>query len=132
MSKPEWIKDYPTYHALVASFGFTIIAEESFGSYQGDLVFVLEDRDKRGWLVVGYGSCSGCDQLEAVSPWGDDEDSDWTDVISLRDELASEVRWFDSHEELVEWLKGETFSNQWYYYEDEMKHFVKGFIDGGS
>ena len=78
-----------------------IIAQESFGDYQGDLGYILRDRDGRvGTRVIGYGSFSGCDALQDVQPWrcwGDGHgascDCDWSGVVELRDSIAQDIRW---------------------------------------
>lgn len=57
------------------------------GDYQGTLVFVIGEKGyqpSRYWgLTVSYGSCSGCDTLEAIrvsSEWDDDTDEEVTIV----------------------------------------------------
>lgn len=48
------------------------VTYEEFGSYQGDYVAINAD-DKRFFAYVGsFGSCSGCDWLEAERDWNDD------------------------------------------------------------
>ena len=46
------------------------------GDYQGTLVFVIGEKryqPSRYWVTyVGYGSCSGCDTLQAISKYPDD------------------------------------------------------------
>ena len=46
------------------------------GDYQGTLVFVIGSSDyqpDRYWVTkVSYGSCSGCDSLEAAIGWSED------------------------------------------------------------
>lgn len=46
------------------------------GDYQGTLLFVIAEDDyqpNRYWFVmVDYGSCSGCDTLEGLRPFGDE------------------------------------------------------------
>lgn len=51
------------------------------GDYQGTILFVIPEDcyqpDEASYLMgyVGYGSCSGCDALQAItpSPWGEEE-----------------------------------------------------------
>jgi hypothetical protein len=38
---------------------------ESFGSYQGEWLALVEYKGMTGWVVGSYGSCSGCDAFEA-------------------------------------------------------------------
>ena len=53
----------------------------TFGDYQGTMLFVIGTKwdDNRQWFVkVFYGSCSGCDTLQAIH----DDDDDWQDAYS--------------------------------------------------
>ena len=56
------------------------IHEINDGDYQGTLVYVIGGCDcqpSRYWYVkVGYGSCSGCDTLQAICGYGDGPPSD--------------------------------------------------------
>lgn len=52
------------------------IAYVEFGSYQGEYVVVLDDGDDIQLYKGYYGSCSGCDWLEAETDWATGEISD--------------------------------------------------------
>ena len=80
IGKDYWEWDFSeriSYEMLVKSMGYDIDSQETFGSYQGDIIFVVWDRPNalRGILICGYGSCSGCDAIEAIISYGalDDE-----------------------------------------------------------
>lgn len=45
--------------------GATILAYESFGSYQGDWFAKVSYQNRVFWVHGSYGSCSGCDAFEA-------------------------------------------------------------------
>src|ERR1051326_7197 len=51
------------------------------GDYQGTLLFVIPEDGYQPhdyWYVkIGYGSCSGCDTLEAIRSSYDNYDEDW-------------------------------------------------------
>lgn len=55
-----------------------IIHEINDGDYQGTLIYLIPERTYQPsnyWYVkVGYGSCSGCDTLEAIKA---DNDGEW-------------------------------------------------------
>lgn len=53
--------------------GFEILDWEAFGSYQGDYAAIVKKDNKVGFIVIGYGSCSGCDALEAVKEYAPEE-----------------------------------------------------------
>jgi hypothetical protein len=52
------------------------IKELDFGHYQGSLVYVIPAGGYQPsdfwYVIVGYGSCSGCDTLEAIRGYSDD------------------------------------------------------------
>jgi len=62
-----------SYSEAIALAGATINDSEWFGSYQGDALFDLTVNGRRGILVVGYGSCGGCDHWESFAGYGDPE-----------------------------------------------------------
>ena len=55
-----------TYEEAFKRLGYKILTWETFGSWQGDYAAILEKDGKLGFVVIGYGSCSGCDSLQAV------------------------------------------------------------------
>lgn len=63
--KPFDVYDMPGYREMLEAEEIEILAWETFGSYQGDYAVVVKRNEMLGFLVIGYGSCSGCDALEA-------------------------------------------------------------------
>lgn len=126
-SKPDWIVDYPDYEQIVRSWGWTIAANKTFGMYQGDEVYVLRDGERCGLVVIGYGSCSGCDELDAVAPWGDD--GDWSEVIALSDRLRSEVHWEPSTDDLRRWIDVNP-ENDWWQFDSEIRDWIVRALGG--
>lgn len=54
------------YKDALEAAGFTVHAYEQFGSYQGDwLAKVTAPNGREGYIRDYYGSCCGCDALEA-------------------------------------------------------------------
>lgn len=108
----------PAYSELIDSMEYNIVFEETIGSYQGDYLYFFEDSDKYGLLVFGYGSCSGCDSLEACS--------DEKEVTSLRDSIESEIKWFKTKEEVAKfiWDTDKKAFKDWWYYDDEADKFL--------
>jgi hypothetical protein len=95
----------PDYHELVASLGVDVLFTAAEGDYEGDWAFVLADQSGRiGWLVFGYGSCSGCDALQACE--------DVKAVASLRDSLERSIDWFDSPAEFAAWAESYDWDGQ--------------------
>lgn len=71
------------------------ITEIDHGNYQGTLLYVIGAegyQPDRFWYVkVGYGSCSGCDELEAVQGYGD-EIEDLEGYYKLLHDIAAGFR----------------------------------------
>lgn len=131
-ARPSWLSDnYPSYGELVESMGYTILATETFGSYQGDLAWIfLDENGRAGWLMQGYGSCSGCDHLESISySVGADYDTgegDWSVIIGFRDEMREAIHWEPSQSALAAWLATameQPDGNHWWSYDDEVKRW---------
>lgn len=57
------------YSDLLKMRGWTILHESVFGDWQGDYAITLERNGVYGFIVIGYGSCSGCDAYEAAIPY---------------------------------------------------------------
>ena len=55
----------PDYEQLIESIGIQIIVSVSDDGWQGDTRLLFYEEDKYGFLVFGWGSCSGCDALQA-------------------------------------------------------------------
>jgi len=61
---------------LAHGLGMTLIAYATFGSYQGDYIAMLEKGGEVYIFKGNYGSCSGCDWLDAKTSWMDSTISD--------------------------------------------------------
>ena len=80
------------YEPIMRALGM-ILVEESSADYQGDtLALIKSPEGKYGVLQFGWGSCSGCDALQACSSW--------EDLQELCDEMEQSVRWHDSLREV--------------------------------
>jgi hypothetical protein len=74
------------YIGIVESFGYKILAEKDVGHYQGTLFYLLHNEDQVGLLDVNYGSCSGCDSLQACDTK--------EDVLQLRQDIFDSIKWY--------------------------------------
>jgi hypothetical protein len=109
----------PSYRELIDSFETKVLMEKHDDDYQGDSFYLLTDGERYGILVFGWGSCSGCDGLEAC---GSREE-----VIQLRDGLWNSITW-RSDEEMVDYIASKDWSLE-YYYGDAYFHATgKGFV----
>lgn len=86
------------------------------GSYQGDYWYIGQKDNKIYFIDIGYGSCSGCDNLLAV-------EDDIDDLITLQRSIKNSIREFDNMEELLNWIVN---CNEWWLSEkDEILDYIK-------
>jgi hypothetical protein len=104
------------YDELVTSRGASIVTSESDDGYEGDTYYLLAQDGRYGYLVVGWGSCSGCDALEACVDFGD--------VRDLRDRLLSEVTW-GTAAEVAAHIEARTELTDFYAREPAFKEFKR-------
>ncbi len=58
-----------------------LVSEETDGGYQGQYLVVLKEDDRLFYYMDYYGSCSGCDWLEAEKDW-DTGEVDYKDALA--------------------------------------------------
>jgi hypothetical protein len=89
--------DYPSYMDLVKTFPASILLDVSDHDYQGETRLLIRDETRFGYLRFGWGSCSGCDALEAAH-------GSLADLTTLRDDLARSAHWEGDAYSLAHWL----------------------------
>lgn len=99
MNFPLSPEDKVSYQSLIESCGVEILLDVEEDNWQGDSYLILEHLDTLhlGFLTFGWGSCSGCDAFQAC-----ESDKEFEE---LRDALWNGIRWFDTKDELVAWIK---------------------------
>lgn len=104
--KEWWAGMQVNYQQLIDSFGTVLIQEDS-NDHQGDtFALILGDDGRLGFLVFGWGSCSGCDALQACETNAE--------VANLRNELLDSIRWFDSPAEAAQFFLQHDFAGDWH------------------
>lgn len=108
------------YKDIAKLFGHVLV-EVVGGSYQGDMWFLIENRGKYGFLNVGYGSCSGCDALQACSSFDE--------ANVLIESMENGIQWFNSLKEAQDYISNEDRKTSYFYYEQEWPEFVKKVLE---
>lgn len=84
---------------------------KAVGSYQGDYFVLVKGPDGQyGFLVIGYGSCSGCDGLQATCGYGTDKPEREAKLKEVEEYLAgvrNETHWEPTKERMKEYLEKE-------------------------
>lgn len=108
--------DVPSYDELLSGFGYEIALRVDDDAYQGDTRVLFRRDESYGWLQFGWGSCSGCDALQAC----DSQD----DVARLAAQLKAEIRWFDSASAALTFFQAHDWEGDYSWGAEEQKRFV--------
>lgn len=108
------------YQPMIEAFG-NIAIQVDDNDYQGDTRVLYDNDGKIGVLIFGWGSCSGCDALQACE--------NMEEVQELCNSLQDDIKWFDSKEEALEWANEKDWAAEWFWHVDEGREFVKKIKD---
>ena len=107
--------------------GAEVIIYQVFGCYQGNWVAKVRYHGSTGWIVGNYGSCSGCDTIEAInSNYGFAEIMGSQEEEVYNEELAQVGR-----EYLAKVTSAEAIldQEQMQYYEPELYEFIRAHMN---
>lgn len=112
---------------LVRTFGSNISIVERDGDYQGNDYYLLREGNKYGMIILGFGSCSGCDILQGMY-----EDAhfsnDFAELIQYRDKMYESIVW-RTRSQMKEYILTKDFELEWYYHTLSGGNFVKQLKD---
>ena len=108
---------------MLNEFGEILIQVDE-EAYQGDSFLLYKNDNKYGFLAFGWGSCSGCDALQACDTIGE--------VQELMDRLYNDIIWFDSLQELEDYMCNPNLILEWYYHDDVFKEFREKVLNYGK
>ena len=86
--KTEWSLGYA---GNLEKRGYEFLIWETFGSYQGDYLAIARKDGKLGVVVIGYGSCPGCDAIEACGYDTEPEDEGYPEYQKAIDFLMDNI-----------------------------------------
>lgn len=116
------------YEPMVEAFGRRIIVAVDVQDYQGDSYRLIADGweagQRYGVLIFGWGSCSGCDALQACSSV--------KEVQELMDHLQDSVMWFADKDGLRKYMAEHDWGGDWSWHQEESHDFrrqVQEFLD---
>lgn len=104
------------YQPLLSSFG-TILIQIKDNDYQGDSRILYSDGRRIGFLMFGWGSCSGCDAFYRCDTFEEAEE--------FRDNLYGSIKWFDNQKQALEWFKTHDWKGDYSSRDKNTKFFVK-------
>ena len=106
---------WSSYHPMLSSFGNVLIQVDD-DDWQGDSRVLYKDGDRYGYLQFGWGSCSGCDSLQACR--------NLEEVQNLMDNLRSQIKWFGSKEECLKFFETHDWEGDYSYRSREQGEFI--------
>ena len=102
--------DLHDYSPIIKSFGDVLVQVDE-EDYSGDSFVLLRKDDQYGFLCFGWGSCCGCDALQACETV--------EDIDELIDELQDDIKWFDSLAEAKAYIADDPLRRGSHYYHAE-------------
>lgn len=103
------------YDPIIQSFGDVLVQVDD-NDYSGDTRALLRKDGRYGFLNFGWGSCSGCDGLQACSSYEDVED--------LITSLKGDIKWFDTLAQAQAYIANdEERQGSYYYHQEEWEKF---------
>lgn len=115
------IPDDPSYRDLVHTFA-AIGLQVDDSDYEGDSWLLVSDGTRFGVLMFGWGSCSGCDALQAAY-------GDRAALAELRADLARSVHWEPDAAALLAYVESKDWSLDFRGDADPAKAFRKRAIE---
>ena len=109
------------YSPLLESFGYKILLQVDDDDYQGDSRLIFKDDERYGLLIFGWGSCSGCDALQACGSY--------EEVEELRNELLNEIHWESGRSAMWAYTSEKDWELEWSYHSTGTKRFIDKALD---
>lgn len=108
----EWYGHQP----LLSSFS-TIAIQVEDHDWQGDSRILYDDDGRIGFLMYGWGSCSGCDAFYGCNTF--------EEAAQFSSELFNSIKWFDGREQALEWFKTHDWEGDYSGRDENTKFFVE-------
>lgn len=112
---------WSNYDPMINAFGKVVIQVDD-DDYSGDTRVLYDNNGKIGHLVFGWGSCSGCDALQACY-------GNYDELQELCNELEQSIKWFDSAKEALDWFKSHDWEGDYSWHDDETEKYVERAIE---
>ena len=104
------------YHPITNAFGMVVVQVDD-NDYQGDSRILYDNNGKIGYLNFGWGSCSGCDALQACNSIDE--------VQELADELEDSIMWFDNAVQALNYFENHDWEGDYSWHEKEQHEFIE-------
>lgn len=110
------------YKPLLESFDYEILLEVDDNEYEGDSRLIFKNKDKNkgnnyGILIFGWGSCSGCDALQACNSM--------KEIEELRNKLHQDIKWFKNEKECLKYFNEHDWKGDYNWGQKETQEFIE-------
>lgn len=105
-----------SYQPILDSFGKIILQKDDHG-YSGDSRVLYQTEQGIGYLQFGWGSCSGCDVLQACDHI--------SEIDTLISQLRDGIKWFASPAEALAYFNEHDWGGDYSWHADEQKEFIE-------
>lgn len=105
------------YGPLIEGFGYEVAVRVDDEDYQGDTRILYRDGGKYGVLIFGWGSCSGCDALQACSSL--------SEVEELQQELHTAIKWYDTAADALLYFNTHDWEGDYCWHQEETRKFIE-------
>jgi hypothetical protein len=112
----KWCWGCSDYQPMIESLGFEILLAVHDKDYQGDSRYLFQNESRFGILIFGWGSCSGCDSLQACGSYEEVED--------LRTQLYNSIIWFDSQFDCLSYFINHDWEGDYCWHMEETREFI--------
>lgn len=110
-AEDRWGFSVSDYDPILHSFGEVVVKVDE-NDYSGDSLVLLRKESRYGFLIFGWGSCSGCDALQGCNSY--------RDIEQLIQQLENNIIWFDSLGEAESYIFNAALRQGSYYYQTEL------------
>ena len=119
---PEYKGGYGpgSYQPIIDDLG-SILLQVDDEDYQGDSRVLIQKDEKYGILIFGWGSCSGCDALQACESV--------SELDELIEQIQSSVKWFDNSAECLHYFQNHDWQGDYSWHREETKKFINEAVD---
>jgi hypothetical protein len=108
------------YQPMLDAFGKIAIQVDD-NDYRGDSRLLYDENGKIGVLIFGWGSCGGCDALQACGSL--------EEVQELCDGLQEDIEWFDDKKQALEYFTNHDWQGDYSWHSTETKEFIEKSIE---
>lgn len=113
--KDEYVA-FGGYDDMVKDWGYEVLVWVEDNDYQGDTHALLRDGERYGYLTFGWGSCSGCDALQAC-----DSQAQYDE---LNQDLKNRIHWEADRDAMKDYFINRDWEIQWCWHKAEFKEFL--------